>query len=122
MISPILLFILGEFFLAELIESQDESHKTIVADVSNLTLSTYHSMTVHTMCSQVGGHAIGFLSVTTQVDVDLLNFCYQLEPFHGLKRPVEEDEIRSITTLGMDVRVSLPGLYLCLKQPPLPIV
>ena len=52
------------------------------------------------MC-QVGGHAIGFLSVTTEVDADLLNSCYQLEPFHGLKHPVEEDEIKSVSTMGM---------------------
>lgn len=50
--------------------------------------------------TQVGGCAIGFLSVTTNVDADLLSSCYQLEPFHGLKRPVEEDEIQSVSTIG----------------------
>lgn len=49
---------------------------------------------------QVGGHAIGFLSVTTKVDADLLNVCYQLEPFHGLKCPSDEDEVHSAYTEG----------------------
>ena len=43
---------------------------------------------------------MGFLSVTTNVDVDLLNTCYQLEPFHGLKQAVDQDEIHSVTTIG----------------------
>ncbi len=34
------------------------------------------------------------------MDVDLLNSYYQLEPFHGLKRPVDEDETQSVSTSG----------------------
>jgi len=65
----------GEHFLAELIASQDDHHKTIVADVA--------------------GKAVGFLSVSTELDVDLLNTCYQLEPFHGLRHPSDADEALS---------------------------
>lgn len=44
---------------------------------------------------QVAGKAVGFLSVSTELDVDLLNTCYQLEPFHGLRHPSDADEALS---------------------------
>lgn len=70
----------GEYFLAELIESQDSHHKTIVAEVE--------------------GHAIGFMSVSCEVDVDFLTSCYQLESFHGLKQPLDSDEVQTVSTEG----------------------
>ena len=70
----------GEYFLAELIESQDSSHQTIVAEVE--------------------GRAVGFMSITSEVDVEFLNECYQLEPFHGLKQPMDTDEVQTISTEG----------------------
>lgn len=45
---------------------------------------------------QVGGRAVGFISVTSEVDLSLLDQNFQLEAFHGLCRPSEEDEIKSI--------------------------
>ena len=71
----------GEYFLAELIESQDSNHKTIVAEVE--------------------GQAVGFMSVSCDVDVDFLNDCYQLEPFHSLKQPLDTDEVQTISTEGL---------------------
>ena len=70
----------GEYFLAELIESQDSFHQTIVAEVN--------------------GQAIGFMSITSEVDVEFLNECYQLESFHGLKHPQDSDEVQTISTEG----------------------
>ena len=78
--STIEYFFVGEYFLAELIESQDSSHQTIVAEVD--------------------GRAVGFMSVSSEVDVEFLNECYQLEPFHGLKQPQDTDEIQTISTEG----------------------
>lgn len=43
----------------------------------------------------MAGKAVGFLSVSTELDVDLLNTCYQLEPFHGLRHPSDADEALS---------------------------
>ena len=35
------------------------------------------------------------MSVTTLIDVDLLDSAYQLNAYHGLRHPVENDEIVS---------------------------
>jgi thioredoxin reductase len=61
----------GEFFIAEMIESQDKSHRTIV--------------------SEVNGLACGFASITTDVDMDVLNSCFDLEPFCGLCKTPTQD-------------------------------
>ena len=45
---------------------------------------------------QVEGKAVGFISVTSEVDISLLEQNFQLEAFHGLRMPSEEDEIKSI--------------------------
>ena len=42
---------------------------------------------------QVEGTAIGFMSVCTDVNVELLNECFELGPFHGLHKPHPEDEV-----------------------------
>ena len=70
----------GEYFLAEIIESQDSCHQTIVAEVN--------------------GHAVGFMSISSEVDVEFLNDCYQLESFHGLKHPQDSDEVQTVSTEG----------------------
>ena len=54
-----------------MIASQDSGHRTLVAEV--------------------GGHAVGFISVTTDVDVALLEEGFSLEAFHGLRASCEED-------------------------------
>lgn len=75
----------GEYFLAELIASQHDDMKCLVAEVE--------------------GVAIGFMSLCTEINVDLLNKCFELAPFHGLHvqhadditteppaEPVQDDE------------------------------
>jgi hypothetical protein len=61
----------GDYFLAELIEAQDESNKAIVAEVD--------------------GTAIGFMSVSCDVDIDLLDGCFELGPYHGLRKQSDDD-------------------------------
>lgn len=61
----------GDFFLAELIEAQDDKMKCLVAEVE--------------------GTAVGFLSVSEDVNVKLLNECFELGPYHGFCRPTDED-------------------------------
>ncbi|GCB67918.1 hypothetical protein scyTo_0005224 [Scyliorhinus torazame] len=74
--------IYGEYFLAELIEAQDE--------------------TTHAAVSEVNNAAVGFISVCSEVNVDLLNECYDLRPFHGLRKgpDVESAEQQPETTLS----------------------
>jgi len=59
----------GEFFLAEVIEGQDETHKCIVAEAD--------------------GRAVGLIAVTTDIDLELLNECHDLTAWGGLGREVE---------------------------------
>ncbi|PIK43371.1 putative cilia- and flagella-associated protein 61 [Apostichopus japonicus] len=59
----------GGFFLAELIESQDENNHCIIVEMD--------------------GSAVGFMSLSEDVDLDLLNSCFELNPFH---EPVVEEE------------------------------
>ncbi|KAJ1459041.1 hypothetical protein M885DRAFT_460321 [Pelagophyceae sp. CCMP2097] len=61
----------GDFFLAELIEAQDPFNKAVVAEVQ--------------------GRAVGLLAVSTDIDVGMLQACFQLEAYGGLiKRPPQE--------------------------------
>ena len=55
-------------------------------------LSPLVSDTVLLLCVQVEGTAVGFMSVNSEVDVDLLNSCFELGAFHGLKAPHPDDE------------------------------
>lgn len=64
--SDVLTSTYGDFFLAELIEAQDEDNKCVVADVK--------------------GTAVGFMSVCSKVDVELLSSCFDLKPFNGLQK------------------------------------
>jgi len=59
----------GEFFLADIIEGQDDSHKCIVAEAE--------------------GKAIGLIAVTTEIDIDVLRACHHLEAYGNLVNLVE---------------------------------
>ncbi|XP_064599733.1 cilia- and flagella-associated protein 61-like [Liolophura sinensis] len=61
----------GDFFLGELIDAQDEH--------------------MHCLVAEVDGTAIGFMSMSDDVNVNLLNECFELAPFHGLRKPHPED-------------------------------
>ena len=43
---------------------------------------------------------MGFVSITTEVDLDLLNSCFDLAPYHGLHKPCDEDEVISVEGIG----------------------
>ena len=64
----------GEFFLAELIESQDEQNKALVG--------------------QVDGRAVGLMSLTCEVDLTALQQCFELEPYNNLETGVSEDDLK----------------------------
>lgn len=59
----------GDFFIAELIASQDEMNKALVAEVE--------------------GHAIGLMSCSTEIDISILQECFDLSPYDGLMKPDE---------------------------------
>ncbi|XP_071661674.1 cilia- and flagella-associated protein 61 isoform X2 [Patagioenas fasciata] len=57
----------SEYFLADLLECQDEEHRTVVCED--------------------GGTAVGFMSLCSQVNVSQFQECFDLGPFHGLCKP-----------------------------------
>eukprot|EP00741_Cyanophora_paradoxa_P022490 tig00021464_g21716.t1 len=59
----------GEFFLASLIESQDEENRALVAEVN--------------------GRAVGLMALTSQLDVQLLQQGFVLEPYDSLVKLTE---------------------------------
>ncbi|XP_041911065.1 cilia- and flagella-associated protein 61 [Arvicola amphibius] len=63
--------IYGEYFLAELIEAQDEENHAVVCEVE--------------------GKAVGFMSVCSSVNLPLLHECFDLGPFHGFCVPHPDD-------------------------------
>ncbi|XP_053783332.1 cilia- and flagella-associated protein 61 isoform X5 [Desmodus rotundus] len=61
----------GEYFLAELIEAQDKENHAVVCEVE--------------------GVAVGFMSVCSRVNMQLLHECFDLVLFHGLCVPHPDD-------------------------------
>eukprot|EP00397_Hematodinium_sp_SG-2012_P001935 GEMP01001940.1.p1 GENE.GEMP01001940.1~~GEMP01001940.1.p1 ORF type:complete len:1503 (+),score=407.10 GEMP01001940.1:185-4693(+) len=57
----------GEYFIAELIEAQNEENKAIVAEVD--------------------GRAVGLMCMTSDVDVNILSQCFDIECFDNLLKP-----------------------------------
>ncbi|XP_009979353.1 PREDICTED: uncharacterized protein C20orf26 homolog, partial [Tauraco erythrolophus] len=64
----------SEYFLADLIECQDEENQAVVCEA--------------------GDTAVGFMSLCSQVNVSLFQECFDLEPFHGLCKPHPEDTLK----------------------------
>ncbi|KAM6355899.1 LOW QUALITY PROTEIN: cilia- and flagella-associated protein 61 [Podargus strigoides] len=64
----------GEYSLVDLIESQDEENQAVVCEV--------------------GGSAVGFMSLCSEVNVSLFQECFHLGPFHGLCKPHPEDILK----------------------------
>uniref|UniRef100_A0A8C8J445 Cilia- and flagella-associated protein 61 N-terminal domain-containing protein n=1 Tax=Oncorhynchus tshawytscha TaxID=74940 RepID=A0A8C8J445_ONCTS len=61
----------GTYFLAELIEAQDNENHAAVCENE--------------------GTAVGFISVSGDINLKLLNECFELGPFNGLYKPSPED-------------------------------
>lgn len=67
--SEVLTSIYGEFFLAELIESQNEHNFSLVAEVND--------------------RAVGLMSITDEIDIRLLQKCFDLSGYDNLRKPRE---------------------------------
>ncbi|NWH62763.1 CFA61 protein, partial [Geococcyx californianus] len=64
----------SEYFLADLIECQDEENQAVVCEDSDT--------------------AVGFMSLCSQVNVSFFQECFDLGPFHGLCKPHPEDILK----------------------------
>ncbi|XP_066532406.1 cilia- and flagella-associated protein 61 isoform X2 [Hoplias malabaricus] len=62
----------GPYFLAELIEAQDEGNHVVVCENE--------------------GSAVGFMSVSADINLELLNQCFELGPFNGLVKENPEGQ------------------------------
>ncbi|KAJ1475774.1 hypothetical protein T484DRAFT_3150674 [Baffinella frigidus] len=65
---------LGEFFLAQMIQEQDDNNKTLVAEVN--------------------GRAVGLLSLTADAELETLQEVFELEPFDYLVKGYAEEALR----------------------------
>ncbi|XP_063774239.1 cilia- and flagella-associated protein 61 isoform X2 [Pseudophryne corroboree] len=77
----------GEYFLAELIKAQDEDNHTIVCEDH--------------------GTAVGFMSVCSEVNAQLLQDSFDLGPFHGLCKQHPEDVLQANKDLATEKDVML---------------
>ena len=71
----------GEFFLAELIESQNENNQALVAEVD--------------------GRAVGLMNLTTEIDLTVLQNCFELGPYNNLigRLPTTESSIKEVESV-----------------------
>lgn len=72
----------GEYFIAELIASQNDSNKALVA--------------------QVKDKAVGLMGLTKEVDLKLLHKCFDLDSFDNLLKSDFMDAVRARRALIQD--------------------
>merc|ERR1719162_1461264 len=76
--SEVITDIYGEYFIAELIEAQNEENKALVAEVD--------------------GRAVGLMCLTSDVDINVLSQCFQLDPYDNLLKPYYMRRVREYAT------------------------
>merc|ERR1719440_2452663 len=64
----------GEYFLAELVEAQNDENRAIVAEVD--------------------GRAVGLMCLTSDVDINVLAQCFELDPYDQLLKPKYMEKVR----------------------------
>ena len=64
----------GTYFLAEVIEQQSDERKVLVGEGPD-------------------GHAVGLIALAANVDADLLNACFDLQPYAGLVKRSRAQEL-----------------------------
>merc|ERR1719421_2123742 len=72
--SEVVTDIYGEYFIAELIEAQNEENKALVAEVD--------------------GRAVGLMCLTSDVDINVLAQCFELDPYDQLLKPKYMEKVR----------------------------
>lgn len=58
---------------------------------------------------QVDGVAVGFMSLCKDINIDLLNNCFELAPFHGLRKPHPDDVVKRSFPESMTPLPAMPG-------------
>ncbi|EPQ07610.1 hypothetical protein D623_10017265 [Myotis brandtii] len=81
----------GEYFLAELIEAQDKENHAVVCEVE--------------------GVAVGFMSVCSRVNMQLLHECFDLGPFHGFCVPHPDDVLEQPRDLSFQESQGTGAVY-----------
>uniref|UniRef100_A0A8B9MTB7 Cilia and flagella associated protein 61 n=1 Tax=Accipiter nisus TaxID=211598 RepID=A0A8B9MTB7_9AVES len=84
----------SEYFLADLIECQDEENQAVVCEDA--------------------GTAVGFMSLCSQVNVSLFQECFDLGPFHGLCKPHPEDILKIPQKPSIQEGIYILKLITCL--------
>ncbi|PSN33369.1 hypothetical protein C0J52_20280 [Blattella germanica] len=79
----------GDFYIAEMISNPDNDRQMVVAE---------HMY-----------RAIGFMSMNTNIDFQMLNYHFEMAPFYGLRKPNENDDVCSPSMVPGD---SVEGLLL----------
>ncbi|XP_062406740.1 cilia- and flagella-associated protein 61 [Sardina pilchardus] len=87
----------GSYFLAELIESQDQEN--------------------HAAVCESDGTAVGFISVCGDINLTMLNECFELGPFNGLRKTKAETPTAE-PLLQLDPLLSTPSLDATEAQKP----
>merc|ERR1719491_1154226 len=82
--SEVITDIYGEYFIAELIEAQNDENKALVAEVD--------------------GRAVGLMCFTSDVDINVLSQCFQLDPYDNLLKPNVMRRIRQYSQATFDGR------------------
>merc|ERR1719272_363325 len=94
--SEVVTDIYGEYFIAELIEAQNDENKALVAEVD--------------------GRAVGLMCLTSDVDINVLSQCFQLDPYDNMLKPNVMRRIRQYTAAIFegtnDVQLCTTGHYM----------
>eukprot|EP00927_Polykrikos_kofoidii_P026521 TRINITY_DN23591_c0_g1_i1.p1 TRINITY_DN23591_c0_g1~~TRINITY_DN23591_c0_g1_i1.p1 ORF type:complete len:1577 (+),score=347.68 TRINITY_DN23591_c0_g1_i1:82-4731(+) len=88
--SEVVREVYGEYFIAELIEAQNEENKALVAEVD--------------------GRAVGLMCLTSDVDINVLAQCFQLNPYDNLLKPHYMRRVREHAQAVLDGET---GVSLC---------
>ena len=65
----------GEYFIAELVTGGPEKSSLV---------------------AEVDGRAVGFMGISSNIDVEVLEGSFRLESYHGLRKPSPKDEVKEI--------------------------
>ena len=65
----------GEYFIAELVTGGPEKSSLV---------------------AEVDGHAVGFMGISSSINVEVLEDNFILESYHGLRKPSPEDEVKEL--------------------------
>lgn len=94
--SEVITDLYGDYFIAELIEAQNDENKALVAEVD--------------------GRAVGLMCLTSDVDINVLSQCFQLDPYDNLLKPHCMKRIREYTQAVFegrnDVKLCTTGHYM----------